>query len=774
MAGVWSDDEIEALLDEYLKLLRAELRGQKLVKAEANREVERRTGRTKGSIEFKFCNLSAALDDLGYPWVKGYKPRGNYQASLSTAAERRLAQKGDISPVKDPQPRAKAARLASRSDLPSALLAGNEAAATDLAMLPHLWDVATGGALVAAAPDGDIVRLANGPAAPGVEAALAWFRSRLQQALPSPAMLFLVGAPGAGKSHTAASLVQDFKEVGGTDDGLANRRYDYEAGPARLTVVNDATIPDPRTGEISISTDINTAIRDGRHLFACVNRGILVQDRAADNGAVNDSEGAQVVRWLMGGQYEGSPDDATQPVRSIVTESGVDVLVVYLDMCSLFEPQPHVEVGESDDKSDVHVEQVLPCRIHQRDDLDVSDVPALSVMADTARELQQDLPYLHPQGVIHANLANLADETLQRSWATMLRCAELQAAQGFTYRELWGAIARSLVGDLPRMIDRNSITKWEQDPGTHDNEWELLKSQAALRWPQAMFDSSAPTVRAGRDPVGRITWSADPARDARPGNFNPAQWDSGWATPVLDAFASQSEDQSPLKGLLSALPQEDPFHKIVQPFDEALDRAYWGRSSAKAMQTDRKRADLGAWYGGYLTRLYAASRGITAFLPAVTLWVESWHHGRNLPQALNDRLPPLLRPQFDPDQPNSPGLLPLFAPKTQPLTVGHGRPQLALRIASVELRCEPTSGQQLSVQLLEQGTLVGTLELDVVLIREALAYSETGHPGLTDLTPVIAPRLERIRSARLASRNLGTVDLSVAMEDTTFQIGIKP
>jgi 5-methylcytosine-specific restriction protein A len=39
-------------------------------------------GRSRGSIEFKFGNISAARDSLCLPLLKGYKAAGNYQQSL--------------------------------------------------------------------------------------------------------------------------------------------------------------------------------------------------------------------------------------------------------------------------------------------------------------------------------------------------------------------------------------------------------------------------------------------------------------------------------------------------------------------------------------------------------------------------------------------------------------------------------------------------------------------------------------------------------------------
>jgi len=68
-------------------MLQAESRGIPYVKAQHNRDVQQATGRSKGSIEFKFCNVSAVLVELGYPFIVGYQPRGNYQAALKTTIE---------------------------------------------------------------------------------------------------------------------------------------------------------------------------------------------------------------------------------------------------------------------------------------------------------------------------------------------------------------------------------------------------------------------------------------------------------------------------------------------------------------------------------------------------------------------------------------------------------------------------------------------------------------------------------------------------------------
>lgn len=91
MAGTrWSDEENDIIVRAYLQLLIAELRGDKPVKAAVRRRVEQATGRSKGSVEYKFQNVSAVLREMGMLYLDGYKPMVNFQGSLSSAVERAL------------------------------------------------------------------------------------------------------------------------------------------------------------------------------------------------------------------------------------------------------------------------------------------------------------------------------------------------------------------------------------------------------------------------------------------------------------------------------------------------------------------------------------------------------------------------------------------------------------------------------------------------------------------------------------------------------------
>ena len=84
MAGdEWSRDEVEATVADYFDMLRHELAGLAINKAEHNERLRRfLQNRSRGSVEFKHANISAVLTLHGYPYIDGYKPRFNFQALL--------------------------------------------------------------------------------------------------------------------------------------------------------------------------------------------------------------------------------------------------------------------------------------------------------------------------------------------------------------------------------------------------------------------------------------------------------------------------------------------------------------------------------------------------------------------------------------------------------------------------------------------------------------------------------------------------------------------
>jgi hypothetical protein len=92
----WNRDEVEAVVADYLAMLRKELMAEPYVKAEHNRQLrEGSVARSKGSVEFKYQNISAVLANFGQPYIAGYKPRNNYQQLLEQVVLEHLEEDPD-------------------------------------------------------------------------------------------------------------------------------------------------------------------------------------------------------------------------------------------------------------------------------------------------------------------------------------------------------------------------------------------------------------------------------------------------------------------------------------------------------------------------------------------------------------------------------------------------------------------------------------------------------------------------------------------------------
>jgi hypothetical protein len=69
--------------------------GKDFNKSEHRRALQALTGREPGSIERKHQNISAVLERLGVPFIRGYKPLAHFQNALLEAVERYLTAKGE-------------------------------------------------------------------------------------------------------------------------------------------------------------------------------------------------------------------------------------------------------------------------------------------------------------------------------------------------------------------------------------------------------------------------------------------------------------------------------------------------------------------------------------------------------------------------------------------------------------------------------------------------------------------------------------------------------
>lgn len=92
----WSDDELDAIIADYFAMLDAELSQRPYVKSHHSAALMKQIGRTHRSVEFKHQNISAVLEELGLPWIAGYKPKRNYQSAIFDAIDRYLSSSIDV------------------------------------------------------------------------------------------------------------------------------------------------------------------------------------------------------------------------------------------------------------------------------------------------------------------------------------------------------------------------------------------------------------------------------------------------------------------------------------------------------------------------------------------------------------------------------------------------------------------------------------------------------------------------------------------------------
>lgn len=753
----WSNDEVRHLVDAYLEMLGLEQAGESYVKLRYNERVQELTGRTKGSVEFKFCNASAAIRDLGYDYIEGYKPRDNYQSALYEELERRLG-----------PARTMAAEAAPPEPSGATQRAGDAAPVGDpwTAAINRIPERGFGGRDVADAPGiHDDGFWPVGPSAPGADEAKDWFHAAIAEG-GQPCWMFLLGAPGNGKSHLSARLVRGLTEVDRRDNGLAHRSYRYEAPSRRqLLLINDATISRPGDGgqTAPLLQDLREAASRGNHVVANVNRGILFEERAADPGP--DDAVRQLLDWLHQGPARGGTAvrqlDAQSDYLTLLeleVEPGaqsIRVVVVRMDACSLFEPRPTVRLTATDGDSKNLLAPYKITRLSKRGEKLASTTTAGPVLGAFVGQLPD--PPEGPANPIAANATSMRSIRSQSAMLTLLRCAEIATSRRFTYRELWGAVSLSLVGDLPQRIAGQTPSEW-LDVNTaarnvaDQGELAAYVDAAQLRAHVSLFGARPSPLsswsRAVRGPVVEALSTIDPVRDARPGNGGHAE---GWASPVLDAFVSRGSGESPLEALVDA--DGDAIAHYVTSFDWELDQVFV-RYREPQVLSDRESRALESWYGEYLLRLYAFAKGIPAFSQEIGAWTELWTSaatGQASEQDLMQRLRALLLPPHQPGQMNSPLVVPAFAARTEPVTARVERPTFVASMLPQWNLVPHAEGDDLFIELRDGADALVSLHMDFAMIRETFAC-EDGHPGITEHAASAAPRLERFRSSLLVTR----------------------
>lgn len=97
----WSETEVQATVHSYLNMLEQELTGQSYNKTICRQQLfDQLNGiRTSASIEFKHGNISAVMRVFGYPYIKGYQPRTNFQSLLLDEVASQLQQRPELQSI---------------------------------------------------------------------------------------------------------------------------------------------------------------------------------------------------------------------------------------------------------------------------------------------------------------------------------------------------------------------------------------------------------------------------------------------------------------------------------------------------------------------------------------------------------------------------------------------------------------------------------------------------------------------------------------------------
>jgi hypothetical protein len=453
------------------------------------------------------------------------------------------------------------------------------------------------------------------------------------------------------------------------------------------------------------------------------------------------------------------------------------VLVVFVDVCSLLEKRPEVRISASEDGgTEFSAEPYVISDFAKRAATELV-TPAAALFSKVADFVDTDsggddtTSLIDP---IRANIESLRSSRVRAGIMTVVRGAELSSGQRMTFREIWGTVTRCVLGDAPDQVGRHElralITRLQPSTSDPVPRFKALQLLAELRFSQAIFGGRGPGSASFdplANPVTKLTHFVDPMRDAIPGRYDRS-WDSGWATPLADSFAGPVTNGSPLESLKNDLEPQNPFSEVLTEFDRTVDRAFVLAMHSKI--GDKDRYAFISWYGGYLGRLYALANGIPAFRPQIAAWTQAWYLSPNLPDELSFGLRTLLRPKRRPGDIESASLIPILASRTDPVVGVQAEPKLALKTGDVEMKTFRNS-EALFLILSEQGKEISRMPLDFPLVREALACGHE-HAGVTEMTDVTSPRLERFRAARLIPAQLNQANYRVVVGNSDYSLTV--
>ncbi len=100
----WTEAELAASVDAYAEMLALTKAGTKFVKRQIITKLTEGplSRRSRGSVEFRFQNISDILYQHGNEWIKGYPPHANTGSNRAAVLIRLLNEKGILSDPRQP------------------------------------------------------------------------------------------------------------------------------------------------------------------------------------------------------------------------------------------------------------------------------------------------------------------------------------------------------------------------------------------------------------------------------------------------------------------------------------------------------------------------------------------------------------------------------------------------------------------------------------------------------------------------------------------------
>ncbi len=252
-----------------------------------------------------------------------------------------------------------------------------------------------------------------------------------------------------------------------------------------------------------------------------------------------------------------------------------------------------------------------------------------------------------------ANIESLSQPSVRTGILTLTRASEVVSGTLFTFRDIWGLVVRAIVGAATdQTSSRNFLQLLDELQPTARaprDRFRQVQRLAGFRFTQAVFGVGADDPDVGQhdliNPVATRLGLVDPVKDALAGELDGDSVETGWATPLMDAFSGLPASGSPLEALVkgSGIASSNGIHRIVTTFDQRLDAEYRKVIEDPSLK-DPDRRSIKAWYGRYLTRLYAVGNGVPAFRREVEAWTQAWKLSATVPTILEKPLRTLIRP----------------------------------------------------------------------------------------------------------------------------------